>query len=290
MKLRVISAAAAAALPWLCTCQGDAMTGMAPKGVLAIDLVDQQTTSGGMPVRYRMYGPGALATVPPSGPDLALKIYLSAPLSMGSEAAAPFTGLLVRDMEEHAAPARGFIVETLPDAAAPAGPSVPMTAQELTLTPDLRSGRSYTLRLDASQLTTDDGQSFQVPPVLTFETARRFQVVRADPPGSAPVKDLTQIRLYFSSPISPRISGQYGITLMSGNAPLAFTAAPQSGVGPKGATQQRQVLIETDCPLPLGTSTLHVDAGGLEELDTFNPLAQPFDETLTVQSDPGPCR
>jgi hypothetical protein len=243
--------------------------------LLAVDLLDNVDLRDGKPARHRLFTEGMPVDLQPVGPDLTIKIYLAAPLSEQGLQDAPTTGIVIRGPDAQPAAARGFRAEAAPQAEAPPG-----TVQELTLSPDLRSDRTYSIYLDPSRLQSADGQRFAPILPFRFRTAPRFIVTRTDPPAGAsrPVIDL--VRVFFSSPANMRVTS-YGVRLRSGGKTLSALVALKSG--------GRELVLTPNCALPLGVTELSVPEDAVEEQDTLHPLRQPFQMTLQVTEDPGPC-
>lgn len=243
--------------------------------VLAVDLLDNVDLREGKPARHRLLMDGMPVELPPVGPDLTIKLYMAAPLSEQGLLDAPTTGIVVRGPDAQPAPARGFRAEPAPLAEAPPG-----TAQELTLSPDLRSDRTYSIYLDPSRLQSADGQRFAPILPFRFRTAARFVVTRTDPPAGArrPVIDL--VRIFFSSPANMRVTS-YGVGLRSGGKPLS-TLVDLKGEG-------RELVLTPNCALPLGETEVSLPMDAVEEQDTLHALSEPFRMTLQVTEDPGPC-
>lgn len=246
-----------------------------PPRFLAVDLLDAQDLQGGQPARRRLYDGQAVQAAPDSGPDLSLRAYLSAPLSSQSVSDAQTFGLLLRDNDGEAVALRSVTVED------PEAQVAPGAAQALVILPDLRSARSYVLSFDRGYLSTADMSRFEVPPALPFRSAARFAVLRADPPGGARARQISQLRLSFSSPVNARPSGVYGVVLTSGGKELEASY--------KLSGNARQLTVTPTCPLPLGDTRISVPVGAVEEDDTLSRLAEPFEATVTVTEDPGPC-
>ena len=92
--------------------------------------------------------------------------------------------------------------------------------QYLTLVPDVRSDRAYTVSFDPAQLLGAAGQAFAVPPDLAFSTARRFVVLKATPPDGAQVPSVTRLQFTFSTPAAERASEVYGVSLAAAGQQL----------------------------------------------------------------------
>ncbi|MCS6915655.1 MAG: hypothetical protein RMK29_12610 [Myxococcales bacterium] len=247
-----------------------------PEGprVVAVDLIDAQDQVDGQPARRRLYGPAALPSVPEGGPELSLRIYLSAPLDSRSLPQAEMQGVLVREVEGTPVRLRSF-------AAGEPEPGGVLAAQVLTIVPDVRSGRDYLLVLDHGFLQTEAGQRFEVPPPLRFRTARRFVVLRAEPPDGAQVPLVSLIRLWLSSVAHERPSRAYGVTVTSGGV--------QQEVDARLSANRRQLLVEPLCPLPPGDTVVVVPRDGIEEDETFAPLEAAWHQRITITEDAGPC-
>lgn len=223
-----------------------------------VELVDNQVQKDGAPARYPLYQQGMARPAPESGPDLQLQFYLSAALDPQA-AAAP--GIVVRDSEAQPVKARGRRLDG--------------TGMLLTLIPDLRSAKDYSIFFDTTRFLASDRQRFLMPPELPFRTARRFVVLSSTPGSMKSVPMADRVRLSFSSPVQVRFGG-YGVHLRSCGAPMDVPLDVEL------SSDGRSMSLLAHCPLPQGPFDVDVDRDGVEEDGTLNPLSTPFHDGFTV--------